>query len=64
MKISYIEFSKSELVEFIETADSQIELAIDALEAIQYGETSYSIWYKQQAEQALEEIRTEYRTKE
>ena len=59
-KGQYSEFSKEELIDFLATADKQIELAIDMLEVIQYGETSYSYWYKNQAEEALERIRAGY----
>ena len=59
----YDTFLKSELVEFLETADRQIDLAIDILEVIQYGENPYASWYQIQAEQGLEEIRSEYKTK-
>ena len=59
-KSQYSEFNKEELIDFLITADKQIELAIDMLEIIQYGDTSYSYWYKNQAEEALERIRAGY----
>ena len=59
-KGQYSEFSKEEIIAFLKTADKQVELAIDALESMQYGETSYAYWYQNQAEKALERIRTGY----
>ena len=59
-KGQYLDFSKEELIDFLTTADKQVELAIDFLEDIQYGVSPYAYWYKNCAEKALERIRTGY----
>jgi len=56
----YDDFTKKELIRFIKSAEKQIKMAIDALEVIQYSDSPYISWYNLRAEEALEDIRTEY----